>query len=356
MTAIAEARSNQIAELRYQLETMAKQFEAVLPQHIPVQRFVRVVVTAIQNNPDLLNADRRSLFNSAMKAAEDGLLPDGRDGAMVCFKDKRRGLVAQWMPMIGGLRKKVRQSGEIATWETHVVHQRDRFRYRLGDDPMIEHEPALDDPGPLIAAYSIARLKSGELSREIMSRAQIEDVRAHSRASAQGPWTTWYEEMARKTVARRHAKVLPMSTDLEDVVHRDDALFDKEERDEKREEAAEMLEQRPDLAARMKTLAQIPPAQASSEPLDAPPQDVDFDADTGELDIEDVSPDPNDADYQRGVSDAKHGLKSCLNIEIRQDAARLERWRAGWHSVVDGEAAQVHDTLEEKSDHGRLKP
>uniref|UniRef100_UPI00195373C4 recombinase RecT n=1 Tax=Klebsiella aerogenes TaxID=548 RepID=UPI00195373C4 len=46
-----------------------------------------------------------------------GLLPDGREGAIVEFSGK-----AQWMPMIGGLRKKVRNSGEIATWEAHVVY------------------------------------------------------------------------------------------------------------------------------------------------------------------------------------------------------------------------------------------
>jgi recombination protein RecT len=32
--------------------------------------------------------------------------------------------------------------------------------------------------------------------------------------------------MARKTVARRHSKVLPMSTDLDDLMRRDDALYD----------------------------------------------------------------------------------------------------------------------------------
>jgi recombination protein RecT len=44
--------------------------------------------------------------------------------------------------------------------------------------------------------------------------------------------------MARKTVAKRHSKVLPMSTDLDDLIRRDDDLYDmkgaKEEAQERR--------------------------------------------------------------------------------------------------------------------------
>src|SRR5712671_3442422 len=105
-------KTNQIAEVRLQLDTMLGQFAAVLPKHITAERFGRVVLTAIQNNPELLDCDRRSMWNAAMRAANDGLLPDGRLGAIVIYKVsgiKR----AQWLPMIAGLRQKVRNSGEI---------------------------------------------------------------------------------------------------------------------------------------------------------------------------------------------------------------------------------------------------
>ena len=72
----------------------------------------------------------------------------------------------------------------------------------------------------------MATLKSGEVSREVMSIDEIEAIRKRSRAANTGPWVTDYSEMARKTVARRHSKVLPMSTDLDDVIRRDDDLYD----------------------------------------------------------------------------------------------------------------------------------
>jgi recombination protein RecT len=213
-------QASAIAEVRLQLDNMLGQFAAVLPKHITAERFGRVVLTAIQNTPELLECDRRSLWNAAMRAANDGLLPDGRFGAIVIYKTggtKR----AQWLPMIAGIRQKVRNSGEIATWEAHVVHERDQWEYEEGDNPHILHRPVRGDRGPVIAAYSIAKLKSGELSREWMWIEELDKVRKVSKAE-RGPWQDWTEEMYKKTVCKRHAKVLPMSSDLDDLLRRPD--------------------------------------------------------------------------------------------------------------------------------------
>jgi recombination protein RecT len=213
---------NAVGEVRLQLDAMRGQFEAVLPKHIPAERFGRVVLTAVQTNPDLLNVDRRSLWNACMKAAQDGLMPDGRLGALVVYKDKRRGAIAQWLPMIAGIRQKVRNSGEIATWDVHVVHDKDLFEFELGDEPHIVHRPARGERGGIIAAYSVALLKSGERSREVMFADEIHEIRQRSKMPDSGPWITDFGEMCKKTVAKRHAKVLPMSTDLDDLLRRED--------------------------------------------------------------------------------------------------------------------------------------
>jgi recombination protein RecT len=215
-------KTNAISEVRLQLDTMVGQFAAVLPKHIPVERFGRVVLTAVQTNPDLLNVERRSLWNACMKAAQDGLLPDGRLGALVIYKDKRRGPIAQWLPMIAGIRQKVRNSGEVATWDVHTVHEKDLFDFELGDEPHIMHRPVRGERGRIIAAYSVATLKGGEKSREVMWVDEIEEVRKTSRSADSGPWVTHYGEMCKKTVAKRHSKVLPMSSDLDDLLRRDE--------------------------------------------------------------------------------------------------------------------------------------
>jgi recombination protein RecT len=234
MNAIVEQRPTPTAVFRDQFQKMTGEVGAALPPHVPVERFMRVVLTAVNSNPDLLGADRRSLMESAMKAAQDGLLPDGRDGAFVVFNTKAKDAdgkdkwikKVQWMPMIGGILKKVRNSGELVSISAYVAYEHDEFVYELGDDEKITHKPAIGERGKARLAYAIARTKDGGIYREIMTVAEIEKVRAVSRAGKSGPWVDWWDEMARKTVLRRLCKRLPMSSDLDDLIRRDDELYD----------------------------------------------------------------------------------------------------------------------------------
>lgn len=238
---VAVAKEAAPMKLAEEIEFRTEQFRGSLPAHIPVERFKKVLLVAVNSTPALVGADRRSFFNAALKAANDGLLPDGRDGALVIYnsKVKENGQdnwvpFVQWMPMIGGIRKKVRNSKEIKDWNAQVVYAKDHFEFELGDMPFIRHRPYMDgDAGPVIAAYSVAHFATGEISREVMTKTQIEKVRLSSKSKDKGPWVDWYEEMCRKTVARRHSKVLPMSTDLDDLMRRDDALYDFEGKSDK---------------------------------------------------------------------------------------------------------------------------
>lgn len=218
---MATQANNPIAVIRQNLTSMAPEFKAALPSHVSVEKFSRVAMTAIQNNPALANADRRSLFGAVVRLAQDGLLPDGREAALVMFGNK-----AQAMPMIAGVLKKIRQSGEVAKVSAQVVHENDHFVWKLGFDEDVEHSPPpLDQPrGKAIGAYATAVLKDGSRLLEVMSFEEIEQVRNVSRAKGNGPWVTWWGEMARKTVMRRLSKRLPMSTDLEDQFDRDQTL------------------------------------------------------------------------------------------------------------------------------------
>jgi recombination protein RecT len=216
-------------EVRQEIEAMADQFKMALPSHIKVDKFQRVVLTAIMSDPDLLHADRRSLIGAVTRAAQDGLLPDKREGALVIFNQKvsKRGeqdkwiQAVQWMPMIAGVLKKVRQSGEISAITANIIHERDQFTWSMGDDESIEHIPPQlgSERGNPIGVYAIATLKDGYKIREVMDIHEIEKVRKVSKTGQYGPWKDWWEEMAKKTVIRRLSKRLPMSTDIEGVIN-----------------------------------------------------------------------------------------------------------------------------------------
>jgi len=206
-----------IDSFRQTLTRMQGEFSAALPPQIPADRFIRTVMTAVQMNPKYLSADRRSLLGSCMKAAQDGLLLDGREAALVPFGD-----ALQYMPMIGGILKKIRNSGELATISANVVYQRDSFEYELGDEERIVHKPHLgEDRGRPVAVYAIAKTKDNAIYREVMSVAEVEKVRRASKAANGPAWTNWWDEMARKTAIKRLAKRLPSSADLDQVIASD---------------------------------------------------------------------------------------------------------------------------------------
>jgi phage RecT family recombinase len=200
-----------------ELQQYEPQLRSALPSHIPIERFKRTFVTAINANPDLARLDRRSLFTALVKCAQDGLLPDGREAALVAFGGK-----ATYLPMVAGYIKRMRNSGDLAAISANVVYSNDVFTLELGDEERVKHTPAIGERGKPLGAYAIAKLKSGEVQREWMSIADIEAVRKVSRASGNGPWVQWWEQMARKSVIKRLAKYLPMTADVADLIQRDD--------------------------------------------------------------------------------------------------------------------------------------
>jgi recombination protein RecT len=201
------------------IEAFTPQFSAALPDNIPVAKFKRVLVTALNQSKDLPRCDRHSLFLAAVKCAQDGLYPDGREAALVPFNGQ-----VQYMPMVTGLRRLMASEVIVAT--TEVVYENDKFRYVLGDDASIEHEPpSLDqDRGQPIGAYCSIKLKSGGHIREVMSRAEIERIRTmYSKAiRSDAPWNQHWGEMARKTVLKRAAKQVAFSPEVAQAFTRED--------------------------------------------------------------------------------------------------------------------------------------
>ncbi len=225
MNQIVQRDNTPEGKLRSQLQAMTPQFAMALPSHIKPEKFQRVVMTVVQQSPDLLNADRRSLLGACIKCASDGLVPDGREAAIVVFKGR-----PQYMPMVAGLLKRARNSGDIASVTAQVVYERDRFVWRPSDEQPIEHEVAslAEDRGKPIGAYAMARLRDGSVVCEVLPMAEIEKIRNVSRAKDSGPWVQWKEEMMRKSAFRRLAKWLPMDAEdaerLDQITRRDDAL------------------------------------------------------------------------------------------------------------------------------------
>ena len=214
-----------VDSLKKSLTAMRSQFEMALPKHISVDKFVRVLQTAISTNPALVTADRNSLMAACMKASQDGLLPAGREAALVTFNSKDGPPKVQYMPMIAGILKKVRNSGELKSITSQLVYKNDKFKYYVdGDGEHIIHEPNLfSDRGHLIGVYALATTKDEGIYIEVLTMTDVEKVKNSSRSKSTGPWAgDFASEMIKKSALRRLSKRLPMSTDLEQALSDDD--------------------------------------------------------------------------------------------------------------------------------------
>ena len=263
-----QQQAEPIVVFRSSLKALKPEIAAALPPQVDPDRFIRTVLTVVQMQPDLLNKDRRSLFAACMKAAQTGLFPDGMDAALVAF-----GNVVQFMPMVAGLLRLARQSGEILTLAAHCVYEHDQWDYELGDNEHFYHKPKMDgDRGEVVAAYAIGRTKDGGIYREVMSRTEIEKVRNVSRAKNNGPWVQWYERMAEKTVLRRMLKRMPTSTDMQRALEADNETYDLDEKPTVGEKRI-ALDPR---AALRGLVAEIPAAEKPS-PVEDDYSDIPFD-------------------------------------------------------------------------------
>lgn len=217
--------SNMLIDIKASLDRELVPVQSLLPAHVSFERFTNAAAVAIANSEDLKVADGQSIINSLVACAKDGLIPDGREAALVIFKKKTANgdwtKVAQYMPMIDGVLKRARQSGEISVIATRVVYENDTFRVWLDDEgEHVLYEPSLGDRGAMRGAFAYAKMKTGELQYEWLNIDDINKVRAASKSSDKGPWVDWYESMARKSAAHRLCRRLPNNSEIMEMLER----------------------------------------------------------------------------------------------------------------------------------------
>jgi len=189
-----------------------------------VERFFAVIIAATLKEPRLLTADRLSLFEAAFKAANDDLMPDGREGAFVIYNTNsaRKGEPAnwiakvQWMPMVGGLFKRLYATGAVKSAKAEIVHENDDFDVWMDDQGEHVHfRQARGDRGEPSELMAAVWMKDGTVFAERMSLADANAVRMASKNADKAPWVGPFSgEMQKKTVFRRLSKRLPMAREM----------------------------------------------------------------------------------------------------------------------------------------------
>ena len=219
--AVAEPKpAHPLVVLNTYLTDRVDSLRNALPPHIKPDRFISSVMTAVQLNPDLMACDRRSLWLSCMRCAQDGLLPDGQEAAIVPYKQK-----ASYLPMYQGLLKKFRNSGQFKWVTANLVYEGETFEHWITQDgEHFKHIPADDNTGKKVRrVYALATTKDGGSFIADLSLADIKKRQNMSRASRDdAPWKQWPDEMMKKTAIRVLSKLLPKSSDLDAFLQTDE--------------------------------------------------------------------------------------------------------------------------------------
>jgi recombination protein RecT len=211
-------------------EEFRRKLAELLPKTMSPERFVRIAFQALHNNQDLARASQESFLNCLFKLGALGLEPDGRRAHLIPFKLKDGSVECTLIVDYKGIKELVRRHHDVSAMHGDVVGQNDEFEVRYGSRGILDHKPNLADRGPIICAYSWIKLPDGNEEYDVMSTAEIEAVRRRSKSADKGPWVTDWNEMAKKTVFRRHAKGLPLSPETRDAIESGDgeALTDQE--------------------------------------------------------------------------------------------------------------------------------
>lgn len=195
---------------------LKNQIAQALPKICTPERFMRVLLTAMQRTPKLMQCTRESLMESFINCSQLGIEPDGRRAYLIPY-----GTTCTLIIDYKGLVELALRSGKISNIFADVVCENDEFEYDMGE--IKKHKIDFKKPrGAMYAAYAICRFKDGTVQSCVMSKEDIEKVRRSSKSANGSTWKDWYDEMAKKTAFKRLAKWLPLSPELRDAIDLDD--------------------------------------------------------------------------------------------------------------------------------------
>lgn len=201
-----------------QSEQVKAQMALVLPKHLTADRMARVACTAILRTPKLLECRPESLLQALMLCSQAGLEPDGRNAHLIPYGDQCQ-LIIDWK----GLVALAERNGCAENIYADKVCDNDEFSACVVDGvKKLTHTINWKkDRGPAYAYYCSCR-RNGHLDYEVMTLADVQKIKARSKAGNSGPWVSDFDEMAKKTTIRRMSKRWDLAPEVTEIIDSED--------------------------------------------------------------------------------------------------------------------------------------
>ena len=192
-------------------------FEALLPAHLKPEKMMKGFWAAAARNPKIVECSPESVLNCFLVSASLGLEIGRMRGGMHVVPFNNKGVLTLTpIPDYRGLMDLAYRSGQVKGIRAVAVYDGDLFEYEEGTADGIRHVPKLDtdrSPGKLKYVYAVAHLEGARPQFVVMTRQEVEQHRARSRAKESGPWVSDYVAMALKTVIKALTNWLPTASE-----------------------------------------------------------------------------------------------------------------------------------------------
>lgn len=221
-TAVAKRPAGPVDIIRSHIESPAflEQVKMAMPRGEDGRRLIRGAITAMQKTPAIAECTQASIFSSLLTCAQLGLSLDGREAHLVPF-----GRDCTLVPDYKGLVRLVIQSGSVSHVHADVVCENDDFDFDRGR--VLRHRIDLRRPrGAVYAAYAFAVFTGGTEKAEVMSLEEVNAIRTRGRSKQNSPWSTDFNEMAKKTAFKRLCKWLPLAPEAQAAIEADESTYD----------------------------------------------------------------------------------------------------------------------------------
>ena len=207
------------------LKSMEGEIKNALPAYLPVEKFIRTALTAINSNPKLAECTQDSLLAAIMNSAQLGLefnTPLG-EAYLIPYEDKKNGITTVNFQLgYQGLLKLAYNTGQFKRITAREVRANEDFNFDYGTGE-ISHKPCLTgDSGDVIGYYAIYQTKDGGQDVFYMSK---EDARAYGlkysvpfKKHNKGPWIDNFDAMAKKSALIQVLKYAPKAIESQALV------------------------------------------------------------------------------------------------------------------------------------------
>lgn len=230
-TPSAEHRPPTLTQL---IERQVGEVKRALPRHISVERFTRIVLTAVKSTPKLLECTPESVLGGMMVAAQLGveLNTPAQEAFLLPFSNKIKDAngkeswrtEAQFILGYKGIIKLAYQSGQVASIVARSVYKGDEFDYAYGLEDKLFHRPNPDAQGEPYLWYAVVKFTNGGSNYVVINKAEVEKHRARSKAKDGPAWKNDFDAMARKTAIRILQPYIPLSPELNRVFNADETV------------------------------------------------------------------------------------------------------------------------------------